>query len=121
DGQAHGIIANAIMPSAYSRLTARSPEFAALMKTSFPADRIAPLVGALLSEAAPCTGETFVVGGGRAARVVLATVPGALNLTNIDDCLARFGEIMASDMMNVPANAFAEVMEECALLGVSWP
>lgn len=118
DGAPHGIRVNAVMPSAYSRLTAQSPEFAPLMQASFPAERIAPFVGALLTDEAPCTGETFVVGGGRAARVVLATVPGLHGLTSIDDCLAGFGQVMALDDLTVPADAYAEVIYECAQLGI---
>jgi NAD(P)-dependent dehydrogenase (short-subunit alcohol dehydrogenase family) len=117
DGRRHGIKVNAIMPSAYSRLTAQSPELGPIMEAGFPAARIAPFVGALLSEEVPCTGETFVVGGGRAARVVLATVAGALDLRSIDDVLARFDEVMGDELV-VPANAFEEVIEECTRLGV---
>jgi NAD(P)-dependent dehydrogenase (short-subunit alcohol dehydrogenase family) len=117
DGRKHGIKVNAIMPSAFSRLTAQSPELGPIMEAGFPAARIAPFVGALLAEEAPCTGETFVVGGGRAARVVLATVPGALDIRSIDDALARFDEVMGGELV-VPANAFEEVVEECTRLGV---
>ncbi len=118
DGRKHGIVVNAIMPSAYSRLTARSPEFAPVMKAAFPAEDIAPFVGALLADEVPCTGETFVVGGGWAARVVLATAQGAGGLKTIDECLAQFDQVMALDDMTVPADAMAEVIQECRRLGV---
>ena len=118
DGAAVGIKVNAVMPAAYSRLTAASAELAPLMEAHFPAEAVAPMVGLLASADAPCTGETFVVGGGRAARVVLGTVPGAVGLHSIDDCLARFAEIIASDEIEVPANAFREVGYECRQLGI---
>jgi hypothetical protein len=88
------------------------------MQAGFPAERIAPFVGALLSREAPCTGETFVVGGGRAARVVLATVPGLTGITSIDDCLARFGDAMNSDDLFVPGDAVAAVVYECQRIGL---
>jgi NAD(P)-dependent dehydrogenase (short-subunit alcohol dehydrogenase family) len=118
DGRKHGIKVNAIMPAAYSRLTAQSPELSPIMEAGFPAAQIAPFVGALLSEEVPCTGETFVVGGGRVARVALATVPGALGIESIDDALERFTEAMGGDDYIVPADAFAEVALECSRLGI---
>jgi NAD(P)-dependent dehydrogenase (short-subunit alcohol dehydrogenase family) len=118
DGRKIGIKVNAIMPAAYSRLTQQSPEFAPIMEAGFPADAVAPFVGALLSPDVPVTGETFVVGGGRAARVVLGTVPGAVGLTSIDDCLANFDRVMASDHVEIPKHANDEVAYECAQLGI---
>jgi NAD(P)-dependent dehydrogenase (short-subunit alcohol dehydrogenase family) len=118
DGKKHDIKVNAIMPSAYSRLTAQSEDFSALMLAGFPAERISPFVAALCTREAPCTGETFVVGGGRAARVVLATVPGMTDIAGIDDVLARFDEAMAVDDLTIPPNAFVQVMYECEQIGL---
>jgi NAD(P)-dependent dehydrogenase (short-subunit alcohol dehydrogenase family) len=118
DGKAVGIAVNAIMPAAYTRMTAQSPEFAPIMQAGFPPEHIAPFVGALCSREVPCTGETFVVGGGRAARVVLATVPGSRNVSTIDECLSHFDEILSLDGLVVPADAVEEVMFECAQIGL---
>ncbi|HEX7096014.1 MAG TPA: SDR family NAD(P)-dependent oxidoreductase [Acidimicrobiales bacterium] len=118
EGRRHDIKVNAIMPAAYSRLTAQSPEFAALMEASFPPEQISPFVGALLSRDVPVTGETFVVGGGRAARVVLATVPGHRGPSTIDGWLAELDRVMASDELVVPADANDEVAYECRQLGI---
>ncbi len=118
DGRNDGIKVNAIMPVAYSRLTAQSPELAPLTKAAFPAHQIAPFAGALASRDVPCSGETFVVGGGRAARVVLATVPGLLNAATIDDCLARFDEALRTDAPCIVEDAMQELGYECAQLGV---
>jgi NAD(P)-dependent dehydrogenase (short-subunit alcohol dehydrogenase family) len=118
DGRAHDIKVNAIMPSAFSRLTAQSPEFAPIMEAGFPASKIAPFVGALASREVPCTGETFVVGGGRAARVVLGTVPGLRDLSSVDDCLARFGDAMGTDDLYLPDDAADEVVYECRQIGL---
>lgn len=118
DGKHHDVKVNAIMPSAYSRLTAQSVEFAPVMEAGFPPERIAPFVGALLAREVPCTGETFVVGGGRAARVVLATVPGLDGITSIDDCLTRFDEAMATGDLVIPADARAGVAYECERVGL---
>jgi NAD(P)-dependent dehydrogenase (short-subunit alcohol dehydrogenase family) len=121
DGKQHDIKVNAIMPSAYSRLTAQSEEFAAVMLSGFPAERVSPFVAALCTREAPVTGETFVVGGGRAARVVLATVPGMTDIAGIDDVLARFDEAMNVDELNIPPNAFVQVLYECEQIGLELP
>jgi NAD(P)-dependent dehydrogenase (short-subunit alcohol dehydrogenase family) len=118
EGKHHDIAVNAIMPAAYSRLTAQSPEFAALMEASFPPSHVAPFVGALLSREVPVNGETFVVGGGRAARVVLATTPGHISDGTIDGWLADFDRVMASDDLLVPRDANDEVVIECQQLGI---
>jgi NAD(P)-dependent dehydrogenase (short-subunit alcohol dehydrogenase family) len=47
DGRDIDIKVNAVMPTAYSRLTAASPVFGPLMEASFPAASVAPFVGAL--------------------------------------------------------------------------
>jgi NAD(P)-dependent dehydrogenase (short-subunit alcohol dehydrogenase family) len=118
DGRGHGIQVNAVMPSAYSRLTAQSPEFAAVMRAGFPPEKVALFTAALLTSEAPCTGETFVVGGGRAARVVLATVPGLHAIQSIDDCIERFDEAMNVDDLYLPPDTMSEVLYEANQLGL---
>jgi NAD(P)-dependent dehydrogenase (short-subunit alcohol dehydrogenase family) len=118
DGRALDIRVNAVMPSAFSRLTAQSPEFAPVMEAGFPPEKAAPFVCALASRDVPCTGETFVVGGGRAARVVLGTAPGLRGFGSIDECLERFDEAMAIDDLYVPADALHEVLYECDQIGL---
>ena len=117
DGTKAGIKVNAIMPVADTRLNVPAPIIGPLTHAAFPVHLISPFVGALASRDAPCTGETFVVGGGRAARVVLGTVPGLSGATTIDECLARFDEAMASDDVFVPTDAMDEVYYECRQIG----
>jgi hypothetical protein len=88
------------------------------MEVGFPADRIAPFVGALVSRAAPCTGETFMVGGGRAARVVLAEVPGVTGLDSISGVLDGFDQVMATDGLTIPRDAMDELALQCHHLGI---
>jgi NAD(P)-dependent dehydrogenase (short-subunit alcohol dehydrogenase family) len=118
DGRGSDIRVNAVMPSAYSRLTAQSPEFAPIMQAGFPPEKASPFVVALASREVPCTGETFVVGGGRAARVVLATVPGLRDVTSVDDCMARFDEALDMTELTVPADAVHAVIYECGQIGL---
>ncbi|MCU1393332.1 MAG: family NAD(P)-dependent oxidoreductase [Ilumatobacteraceae bacterium] len=118
DGRSIDVKVNAVMPSAYSRLTAQSPEFAPVMQAGFPPAAAAAFVGALASRDVPCTAETFVVGGGRAARVVLGTVPGLTGITSIDDALGRFDEAMSLDDLFVPDDATQAVVYECGQIGI---
>jgi NAD(P)-dependent dehydrogenase (short-subunit alcohol dehydrogenase family) len=118
DGRDIGIKVNGIMPAAYSRLTAQSPELAPLMEASFPASAVAPFACMLASPDVPCSGETFVVGGGRAARVVLGTTTGVTGLDTIERCLAEVDRVLDTDGMKVFDDAFAEVLYECQQLGI---
>jgi NAD(P)-dependent dehydrogenase (short-subunit alcohol dehydrogenase family) len=118
DGRGIGVKVNAVMPSAFSRLTSQSPELAPVMSAGFPATKAAPFVCALATRNVPCTGQTFVVGGGRAARVVLGTSPGLREISSIDDCLARFDEALSLDDMYVPEDAIHEVIYECHQIGL---
>lgn len=118
DGKEHGIKVNAIMPAAATRLTSNAPEYHALLEAGFPAEKISPFTCALASEDVPVTGEIFIVGGGRAARVILGTVPGATSLDSIDTALARFDEVMSCDEITPFADGVAELLDECQRVGI---
>jgi NAD(P)-dependent dehydrogenase (short-subunit alcohol dehydrogenase family) len=120
DGLDFDVKVNAIMPVADSRLNVPAPVIGPLTKAAFPTDQIAPFVGALLSREVPCTGETFVVGAGRAARVVLATVPGFRGGATIDDYLAHFDEALATESVFIPHDAMDELRYECAQLAIDY-
>lgn len=79
---------------------------------------MAPFVAALASRDVPVIGETFVVGGGRAARVVFGTTPGAAGITSVDAALARFDEVMASEDVFLPRDSLKAVLYECERLGI---
>jgi NAD(P)-dependent dehydrogenase (short-subunit alcohol dehydrogenase family) len=97
EGRRAGIRVNAVMPTALTPMTAVSPDLAPLLDV-YPPEGAAPFVVALASAAVPVTGETFTVGGGAAARVVLGRVPGITGITSVADCLARFGDAMDGDV-----------------------
>jgi len=118
EGRNNGIKVNAIMPTAYSRLTAQSPELRPIMEAGFPAERVSPIVAALASSECPVTAETFLVGGGHSARVVLGAVAGATDLHTVDDVLQRFDEAMDGDVV-VPNDALELLRYECELIGVT--
>ena len=74
DHENTNIKVNAIMPMAYTRMTAAIPHPPTVewLEKWFAPEKVAPFVAYLCHESVPCTGETFTVGGGRAAHVVFA-------------------------------------------------
>jgi NAD(P)-dependent dehydrogenase (short-subunit alcohol dehydrogenase family) len=111
-GAASGIKANAVMPVAYTRLTAQVPSdtFKKWLHESFQPDRVAPLVAVLAHESCPSTGETFTAGGNRAARVVLSVVPGyqSPHLTP-EDLSDHWAEVVDTTRQVIPTDAMDEL------------
>jgi hypothetical protein len=120
DGAPFGIKVNAVMPIALTRLTRQIPSarFRDFLEGHFPPSAVAPFVGALLAEEVPCSGETFSVGGGIAARVALATVPGFVApKPTVEAYLDNFGRVMGDELF-VPAGSMDEVGFRAHQLGV---
>ena len=62
----------------------------------FAPAKVSPLVALLAHEKCPCSGEVIVVGGGRAARMLMLTTAGyADDNPTPEGYLAHFGEVMA--------------------------
>lgn len=118
DGAPLGITVNAVMPMGYSRMADTQEGLGDFMKANFDPRRISPFVGSLLVDEVPCTGETFAVAGGRAARVFLGTVPGLVGFSSIDDCLAGFDQVMDLEGYAAPASMDEEIGFEYAQLGI---
>jgi hypothetical protein len=81
EGRALGILVNAVMPLAYTRLagadvTTRSDAFARWLERHFHPRQVAPLVAYLASAEASVSGEIFCVGGGRVSRFAFANAEG---------------------------------------------
>ncbi len=110
EGRYSGVGVNAIMPAAYTRMTAQLPSesFRDLLSTWFPPEKVAPFVAYLCHEACTITGETFSVGGGRAARVVLGECVGVIG-EQPDDYVGREAELLSLDGWELPADMTDEV------------
>jgi NAD(P)-dependent dehydrogenase (short-subunit alcohol dehydrogenase family) len=69
-GRRHGIVANNVMPSALTRLTQSLPPgpMAQLFADHYPPEDVASFVTWLCHRSCTVSGESFSVGGGRAAR-----------------------------------------------------
>ena len=83
EGQADGILVNAMMPAAHTRLIDGIPDpgFVAWFRRNLPAAKVAASIVYFLSRESQVTGRIFSTGGGRLARVVFAENPGVLDAT----------------------------------------
>ncbi|KAN0105871.1 NAD(P)-binding protein [Hyaloscypha variabilis] len=90
----HGIKINSIAPSAVSRMSDLSPLIKKISHEHFATNLVAFFVVALASEECPVSGEQFSVGGGRAARTTLATVPGYCGGESVEDYLQNFDAVL---------------------------
>lgn len=99
EGAALGIQANALMPSAYSRMIEAVPDrtFVDWMREQLPPESVAAVAVYLVSSKSRETGRLFSTGGGRVARVAWAE---AVGLIERDITPERVGAIIdrASDM-----------------------
>ncbi len=112
EGAAHGIKANAVMPVAYTRMTAmiEDDEFRDFLKLHFPPERVAPLVTWLCHEELPCTGQIFTAGGRRVARVFLGVTPGFVAEDLTPEALRdHFDEVLDPTGHAIPESAMEEV------------
>jgi NAD(P)-dependent dehydrogenase (short-subunit alcohol dehydrogenase family) len=104
---------NAIMPVAQTPLlpVSSDPVFAAMMDTVYAPARVAPFVALLCHELAPCSGETFTVGGGRVARVLLQTTSGHVSPDPTpEDFLEHFDTVMAGEDPRESNGALADLL-----------
>jgi NAD(P)-dependent dehydrogenase (short-subunit alcohol dehydrogenase family) len=123
DGKRHGIVVNAIMPIAWTRLTEQVPDeaFRTFLSSSFDPALVAPFVAALVSDEVPCTGEVFTVGGGIAARVFLGMAQGyRAEQPTAGDFLAHFDEVCDLQGSFHPANSMEEIAYRASQLGIDY-
>lgn len=123
-GRRHGIIANNVMPSALTRLTKSLPPgpMAQLFSDHYRPEDVASFVTWLCHRSCTVSGESFSVGGGRAARVVLSENRGVL----VDDqapesWAAHVDELMSLDEVAFPLSMNDEVTWQAHTLGQSVP
>ncbi|RXZ68058.1 SDR family NAD(P)-dependent oxidoreductase [Agromyces albus] len=114
-GEEHGIIANTLMPWAFTETVGASgggekTELITFMRSTLQPDKVAIAIAPLLHENAPTSGEAFTAGGGRIARVFLAGTRGYFNpdLTS-EDVMTNWDQIMgATD----PSGALLDIFEQ---------
>jgi NAD(P)-dependent dehydrogenase (short-subunit alcohol dehydrogenase family) len=106
-GRSSNILVNLVTPNAYTRLVAGLPPSANTrwMQEHSRPERVAPGSVFLVHESCPVSGETFGIGAGRMARIVIGQTRGYVNpnLTP-EDVAEHFAEICDEDGYHVPTD-----------------
>lgn len=121
EGRPVGVHVNAVMPSAFTRLTALVPDdtFRDFLAAHFQPERIAPFVAWLAHESCEVNGECFSVGAGRAARVFLGEAPGVVlpEGGRPEDWGVRVDDLLSVEGYGIPSDMLDEVVWQVQNLG----
>lgn len=128
EGEAHGILANAVLPTGFSRMvteTVGDEKFLAesgFMRAIRP-ELVVPLVVFLASRACTFTHRNYSACAGRYARAFVGLSDGWLADTDTEpaaeDIAEHLEQISATEKFIVPTSIVDEVLEVCDRLGVS--
>lgn len=140
EGEPHGILVNAIIPAAYSRMIEQIPDpvFVDWFRNNLPAEKVGSSAAYFLSRDSSVTGRIIVMGGGRVARVAFAENRGIVDtqisaerlsgrLTEIDNMSECKIDESNNDAMRVYADVFpfagggAPVLDLDAVVGSGDP
>jgi hypothetical protein len=92
-GVAHGIKVNCIAPAAMTRMAGRPDDD---LEGPMAPQHAAPMAAFLVHETCPATGEIYTAGGGRFARLFLASTEGYVHdegAPSIEDVAARWDAV----------------------------
>lgn len=128
EGEAHGILANSVMPTGFSRMvteTVGDEKFLAesgFMQAIRP-ELVVPLVTFLASTACTVTHHNFSAVAGRYARVFVGLTDGWLadaeSRPTAEDIAAHLEQMSSTEEFIVPGSIVDEVLEVCERRGVS--
>jgi NAD(P)-dependent dehydrogenase (short-subunit alcohol dehydrogenase family) len=119
-GADRGVAANAVLPTAFTRMTSSIPPspFRDFMESQFTPERVAAAVLLLAHRSFPHTGECFLVGGGRMARLFLGVTEGYVaEEPTPEDFRDQLKAIMSTDGFGVPASRVEEFQSYLPRLG----
>jgi len=118
EGDRYNIKANAIAPTAGTRMTREI--FGDELADKLAPGLVSPVVAWLAHEDCPVSGHTYSVGGGRVARVFIGEGPGYLRTDaplTVEDVRDHFDEIERTDDFLLLRNATDELRVVSKLLG----
>jgi NAD(P)-dependent dehydrogenase (short-subunit alcohol dehydrogenase family) len=128
EGEAHGIVANSVMPTGFSRMvteTVGDEKFlteSGFMRAIRP-ELVVPLVTFLASSACTFTHRNYSASAGRYARVFVGLSEGWLadadNEPVAEDIEAHLEQLSSTDRFFVPTSIVDEVLEVCERRGVN--
>jgi NAD(P)-dependent dehydrogenase (short-subunit alcohol dehydrogenase family) len=112
-GEKHGIKVNLIAPAAYTRMAGGDPVGEVRPEPGMPhmpSAAVAPMVAFLAHESCPVSGEIYVAGADRFARLFVASTPGyvhAAGAPTVEDVAAHWDAINDESGYTVPADLMA--------------
>jgi NAD(P)-dependent dehydrogenase (short-subunit alcohol dehydrogenase family) len=119
-GADHDVRANAILPTAFTRMTDTIPDegFRRFMEDRFRPESVAPVVAALAHESVSLSGECLLAGGGRIARLFLGVTDGVISdeLT-AEEAATALDRVMDTKDFTIPADRAAEFASYLPRLG----
>jgi NAD(P)-dependent dehydrogenase (short-subunit alcohol dehydrogenase family) len=128
EGEAHGIVANSVMPTGFSRMvteTVGDEKFlteSGFMRAIRP-ELVVPLVTFLASSACTFTHRNYSASAGRYARVFVGLSEGWLadadSEPTAEDIEAHLDQLSSTDRFFVPTSIVDEVLEVCERRGVN--
>jgi NAD(P)-dependent dehydrogenase (short-subunit alcohol dehydrogenase family) len=128
EGEAHGILANSVMPTGFSRMvteTIGDEKFLAesgFIRAIRP-ELVVPLVTFLASTACTFTHRNYSAAAGRYARIFVGLCHGWLadaeSQPTAEDIEAHLDEMSATERFLVPGSIVDEVLEVCKRRGIS--
>jgi len=128
EGEAHGILANSVMPTGFSRMvteTVGDEKFlteSGFMRAIRP-ELVVPLVTFLASSACTFTHRNYSASAGRYARVFVGLSEGWLadveSQPTAEDIEAHLEQMSATEKFFVPSSIVDEVLEVCERRGIS--
>ncbi len=119
-GKDRGVLANAILPTAHTRMTDTIPDpaFKAFMTERFTPERVAAAIVLLAHETFPHSGELFLSGGGRLARLFLGVTNGYVSdEPTPEDFAEHLDAVMDTTGYTIPADRAAEFASYLPQLG----
>lgn len=120
EGVEHGILVNAVMPAARTRMTERfhPSAFADWFLATMSPEKVAVGVAYLMSEECDINGEIFAMGGGRIARVVVAENEGVVDAgASIEAVRDAMPRVMADSRFFYPKDLGERSVRVAELLG----
>jgi NAD(P)-dependent dehydrogenase (short-subunit alcohol dehydrogenase family) len=115
---------NVLMPVAYTRMTAAIPDdtYRGWLERHFPPEKVAAFVVYLCHDTLDVTGETFIAGGGRAARVLFETTRGWFEPDPSPESFRdHFDAVMAGADARIATSGQGDLVRYTDLLGDPGP
>jgi NAD(P)-dependent dehydrogenase (short-subunit alcohol dehydrogenase family) len=128
EGEAHGILANCVLPFGYSRMVTETVGDRDELGDAVPfldaiePELVVPIVTFLASRSCEFTHRCYSACAGRFSRVFIGQgqgwVAGSGTRPSADDVAAHLQEVSATEPFTVPGSIFDEVAETCTMLGI---